>query len=191
MPEHAPIQNTKTRRNGISKAGFQSCKTKRAIPYPMRWHHDLLIQISLDPQIGLIDQHLEKQPTNIFIFVIHINRSRRIITAVTEPYDDNEIPSNALIVHRGETMGEPRRSNARLVWASRNVRVSTGDRMRVLTGLADHPEGIPLKGLAQLVQAGAADPFESILSLACCGVVAIDLSSPLRPESLVRLTPPG
>ena len=79
---------------------------------------------------------------------------------------------------------EPRFTTVRLIRACRRTLVSAGDRVRILHHLDEC-------GTARLVEAAgaaqtAADGVAAVLALACEGLVAVDISRPILPETPVR-----
>src|SRR4051794_38094464 len=79
---------------------------------------------------------------------------------------------------------EPRFTTVRLIRACRRTLVSAGDRVRILHHLDEC-------GTARLVEAAgaaqtAADGVAAVLALACEGLVAVDISRPILPETPVK-----
>ena len=79
---------------------------------------------------------------------------------------------------------EPRFTTVRLIQACRRTFVSAGDRVRILHHLDEC-------GTARLVEAAsvaqnAADGVAAVLALACEGLIAVDISRPILPETPVR-----
>jgi hypothetical protein len=79
---------------------------------------------------------------------------------------------------------EPRFTTVRLIQACRRTFVSAGDRVRILHHLDEC-------GTARLVEAAsvaqnAADGVAAVLALACEGLVSVDISRPILPETPVK-----
>jgi len=79
---------------------------------------------------------------------------------------------------------EPRFTTVRLIRACQRTFVSAGDRVRILHHLDEC-------GTARLVEAAgvaqnAMDGVAAVLALACEGLVAVDISRPILPETPVR-----
>ncbi|MCB8822727.1 hypothetical protein [Microvirga rosea] len=79
---------------------------------------------------------------------------------------------------------EPRFTTVRLIMACRRTLVTAGDRVRILHQLDEC-------GTMRLVDCAggatnAADGVAAVLSLACEGLIAVDISRPILPETPVR-----
>ncbi|MFE1602503.1 hypothetical protein [Methylobacterium sp. ID0610] len=82
---------------------------------------------------------------------------------------------------------EPRISTVRLVMACRRTFVSAGDRVRILHHLDESGTG-RLVECAAVVQ-NAADGVAAVLALAVEGLLAVDITRPIVPETPVRRRP--
>ncbi|MFJ7439634.1 hypothetical protein ACIQW5_18395 [Methylorubrum thiocyanatum] len=185
--DNSPCNTSKIAPAG--RPGFRSFKTSAPIAYPARWHRDLLIQASLDPRIEAI----EPVPDIIgdgsaFSIIVHIDATRRLITAVREPTVRRVgiIGLEEAVLPRSVVLAEPRCSDARAIWSMRRHQVTLGNRLRILRALEDQPDGMTLARTADLVRGGDIDPTEAVLALACAGLVDIDLRGPLAPSTPVR-----
>lgn len=168
--------------------GFKSYKTIRPIPYPSRWHRDLLIQATLDPAIEEIDHILPADARSGSLSLsVTANGLKVRVTAVREAEGLlRQSPDAAeILLTRSFVLAEPRASNARAVWATRNMTVKVGDRLRILVALADGRER-RISDLVSCIRDADADPFEAILSLVCRGDLAIDLRHGLHPDVCVE-----
>jgi hypothetical protein len=79
---------------------------------------------------------------------------------------------------------EPRFTTVRLVMACRRTPVTAGDRVRVLHQL-DECGTMRLVDCAGAVM-NSADGVAAVLALACEGLIAVDISRPILPETQVR-----
>jgi hypothetical protein len=79
---------------------------------------------------------------------------------------------------------EPRFTTMRLVTACRRSHVTAGDRVRILHQL-DECGTMRLVDCAGMAM-NAADGVAAVLALACEGLVAVDISRPILPETPVR-----
>jgi hypothetical protein len=91
----------------------------------------------------------------------------------------------SLVVTATDILREPRFGNVRDVWRYADRTVPIGIRLQVLKTLTD--EGpLPLTELLASVRSNV-DPAPSVMALACCGLIELDLDdSPLGPSTLVR-----
>jgi hypothetical protein len=79
---------------------------------------------------------------------------------------------------------EPRISTVRLIMACRRTTVSAGDRVRILHHLDECGTGRLVECAAMAIN--AQDGVAAVLALAVEGLVAVDLSRPILPETPVR-----
>ncbi|MBZ6078589.1 hypothetical protein [Microvirga puerhi] len=79
---------------------------------------------------------------------------------------------------------EPRLATVRLITACRRTPVTAGDRVRILHQL-DECGTMRLVDCASAAM-NAADGVAAVLALACEGLVAVDISRPILPETPVR-----
>ncbi|MCP1561413.1 UNVERIFIED_ORG: hypothetical protein M2438_000417 [Methylobacterium sp. SuP10 SLI 274] len=168
--------------------GFKSYKTIRPIPYPSRWHRDLLIQATLDPGVDEIDHiHPTDAGDGSLSLSMTANGSQVRVKAVRDAGGPlrQQPDADEILLTRSFVLAEPRASDARAVWATRNLKVKVGDRLRILVALADGRER-RISDLVSCIRDADADPFEAILSLACRGVLAIDLRHGLHPNVCVE-----
>jgi len=175
-----------------TRPGFSSFKTSAPVHYRHRWHRDALIQLTLDPAITQIDP--APLPgcdvsEGITALVAHrgpvamlVGLADRPVVVPADPVSD--LPFVALT--RREVLAEPRATTARMIWSARTTQVSPGDRLRVLQRLSEHPEGLPIAALESAITSPHHEPFDAILALACIGLVAIDATGHLVPETVVR-----
>lgn len=173
----------------VGRPGFRSFKTSAPIAYPARWHRDLLIQASLDPKIEAIEPVYDIfGDGSAFSIIVHIDATRRLITAVREPATRSVgiIGLEEAVLPRSVVLAEPRCSDARAIWSMRRHQVTPGNRLRILRALEEQPDGMTLARTADFVRGGDIDPTEAVLALACTGLVDIDLRGPLAPSTPVR-----
>lgn len=79
---------------------------------------------------------------------------------------------------------EPRFTTVRLIMACRRTVVTAGDRVRILHQL-DETGTMRLVDCASAVM-NSADGVAAVLALACEGLIAVDISHPILPETPVR-----
>jgi hypothetical protein len=79
---------------------------------------------------------------------------------------------------------EPRFSTVRLIMACKRTPVTAGDRVRILHQL-DESGAMRLVDSASAVM-NTADGVAAVLALACEGLIAVDISRPILPETQVR-----
>jgi len=175
------------------RPGFHSFKTSAPIHYPHRWHRDALIQLTLDPSITALapspisSSDLAEGVTAAFTAVYG---SVPVLLGLADGSTDDvfadvgDLPQ--LVLTRREVLAEPRATTARMIWSARKTQVSPGDRIRVLQRLSRHPSGLPISALEEAIASPHGDPIDAILALACVGLVAIDATGHLRPETVVR-----
>jgi hypothetical protein len=89
-----------------------------------------------------------------------------------------------LIETAASSRAEPRFTTMRLIMACKRTPVSAGDRVRVLHQLDE-------MGTMRLVDCASAvmntqDGVAAVLALACEGLIAVDISRPILPETQVR-----
>jgi hypothetical protein len=89
-----------------------------------------------------------------------------------------------LIETAASIRAEPRFTTMRLILACKRTPVSAGDRVRVLHQL-DEMGAMRLVDCASAVM-NTQDGVAAVLALACEGLVAVDISRPILPESQVR-----
>jgi hypothetical protein len=174
------------------RPGFRSYKTPQPIAYLQRWHRDILVQLTLDPNALRIEQGPGTRATEVFDLLVTTTGGVIRIFAFR---DDIEAPSlppggNCISLKRSSVLKEPRAANARAIWSMRKKIVSPADRLRVLLRLGDHPGGLPISDLLTCVLGPSTEPAEAILALACEGLVALSLDCPLVPDTTVRLCHP-
>jgi hypothetical protein len=84
----------------------------------------------------------------------------------------------------GDIRAEPRFTTIRLVMACKRTPVTAGDRVRILHQL-DEVGTMRLVDCASAAM-NAADGVAAVLALACEGLIAVDVSRPILPETQVR-----
>lgn len=169
--------------------GFRSFKTIGAIPYPQRWHRDLLIQATLDPAVAAIEQAASsprgQDPFEVFVYFAG---QRRRLIAVREASDFTmPCATDTTVLARSFVLSEPRCSTARGIWACRSTPVSHGDRFRILGLLDQHLSGLPLRRLMECVRSETVESVDVVLAVICAGQAEVETRSPLSPDMTVRL----
>lgn len=172
----------------IERPGFRSCKTVGAIPYPQRWHRDLLIQATLDPAVAAIEQAaLSQRGQDPFEVFVYLGGQRRRLIAVREASDfTTPCTTDTMVLARSFVLSEPRCSTARGIWACRNTSVSHGDRFRILELLDQNSSGLPLRRLMECVRSEVAESIDTVLAVICSGQAEIEIRCPLSPDITVR-----
>lgn len=168
--------------------GFKSFKTPIAIPYPCRWHRDFLIQATLDPAIAAINPH-ECGPHERFSIAVNTKSSTHVLTAVRDRshvVDENSHHTLNLIT-RSFVLAEPRCSTARAIWAARATQVAPRDRINILRMLGEQSDGVCLAAASDRITDHSIDAIQSIFALVCAGQIEIDISTPLSPDTHIRL----
>jgi hypothetical protein len=95
-----------------------------------------------------------------------------------------------LPLDRADLCAEPLASNCRKVWSCRRHRVDAGDRYRIIALMREEVR-LPLAEVCSEVRSGS-DPLSVISTLACEGVLALDLASaPLDARTAVALSAEG
>lgn len=190
-----PLHHTSTcARGGVTRPrserpGFRSFKTPAPVPYPQRWHRDLLVQATLDPAVTRIAPvPAEAQLHDPFMLFVWFGGRRRLLIAVRDQAADHSASSqpDSLVVTRSFVLQEPRCSVAREIWATRNVIVPPGDRIRILRELSEHAEGLPLSRLMDCIRGRETDPVEVVLALICAGQASVEARSHLSLDTTIR-----
>lgn len=179
---------------------FRSAKTPSAILAASRMHEDYLSLKSLDEDVssiaeapaGIVETPPGCEPD---YEVIDTGGRRTFVHVQVDPMDDSvkaalmDVASKALekgvayhVVGESWIGVEPRRRNARMVFASRRTKVSPGDRIRILHHL-DEQGKVPIIDLAKAV-AASTDAVECVLALVAEGSVMVEIDSTLAPETL-------
>lgn len=172
-----------------NRPGFRSFKTAESIVYPSRWHRDLLIQATLDPEIVSIEQAFrEKQDSYYFGIFVLVAGIRKLLVGVRDVNDLTSVdfPTDGVAVPRSYVLAEPRCSAARAIWSARSTLISPSDRVRILSLLSDRSDGVSLGLLASQLVGCERDPIAVVLALVCAGQAEIDISNSILPETLVR-----
>jgi hypothetical protein len=176
------------------KPGFSSCKTRSSIVYAQRWHRDLLIQLTLDAAVQQITANPGSASPEILDLLVETGAGVARLLAIRDEFVDpaGVKDQNCIRLHRSMVLKEPRLSNARLIWSMRKKIVPPADRLRILMRLQiAHDAGLPISTLIPCVAAGSIEAVDAILSLACEGLLSLDIDRPMAPETIVRIRPPG
>ncbi|KLK93101.1 hypothetical protein AA309_11110 [Microvirga vignae] len=176
-----------------NRPGFSSFKTgSDPIHYQHRWHRDALIQLTLDPTITAlrrISDPVSGLPSEISGALIAFHGSAPVLVGLADqaievkPSVVSGLPFVALT--RQEIRTDPRVTTARTIWSTRAIQVAPGDRIRILQRLTNQPAGLPILTLQEEVRSSAEDPINCILALVCDGLLSIDASRHLTPETIV------
>ncbi len=187
-------------RKGASKL-FVSAKTAGAIPVLSPAIGDALVLASLDTKvrsIGFIasarrgNEHVDLDVVVVqrgdrlfFMDVVAARRIRDLEDEGLALIALEEFELSPWIISAQTLLREPRYSNNQFVWQYNRHRVPTGLRKRILQVLAQQP--MQLGHLLKRV-GGDHGTCPAILSLACAGVLELDIASrPLDRMTLVRL----
>jgi hypothetical protein len=176
---------------------FKSVKCRRRIPFVAAVLHDHLIQQTLDRAVSAIDYIDATVAGPIGIDVRHIvvyRADRGFLQNVgTAREADASSHMQRIAAAHGmqietvaarDIVAEPRFTAARSVWAQRHVRVDLG--MRIAIGRELAADGPLLLDEVCVRVPGPRDPVAAIASLACEGVVHLDLSGGFGPHTIVR-----
>jgi hypothetical protein len=174
---------------------FRSVKTIKAIPVDNVLVRDALIRLTLDHTIVAIDYFEEIVSSDARIHADSIfaknARGRHLLEVLPAKRPTREVIELAQsmgiprwTVTDSELAEEPRRGNEREVWRHARRPVPVHMRMQILAELRRRGAVGMDELLASLV--GFPSPKESVLALACAGIVRIDLSrGPISPNTFV------
>lgn len=176
----------------VQKPGFSSCKTQAPIIYGQRWHRDMLVQLTLDAAVRQIKAGPGSASTEILDLLVETGAGVARLLAIRDEFVDPVGPEDQTCIRlrRSMVLKEPRLSNARLIWSMRKKIVPPADRLRILMRLqAAQAAGLPISALIPCVAAASIEAVDAILSLACEGLLSLDIDIPLVPETIVRIRP--
>lgn len=189
----APRQKEPQRRELITqRPGFRSCKTLAPILYVQRWHRDILIQLTLDAAVRRITAGPGSASSGILDLIVEMDTG---VVRLLGVRDELELPAAFedqvdICLRRSAVIQEPRMSNARIIWSMRKKIVPPADRLRILMRLQNAPsDGVAISALISCVNTSSIEPVDAVLSLACDGLLVLDIDSPLVPETMVRICP--
>ncbi|WP_147707577.1 hypothetical protein [Microvirga massiliensis] len=176
---------------------FTSFKTgEHRLSYKYRWECTGLIQMTFDSAIGALAPSpvplwdLPQGTTAAFHAVYR--KARVLLGFAHHPIDCTpgvigDLPF--VVLTRRVVLSEPRATTAQTIWKRRKVKVARDDRIRILRRLSEHPSGLSISDLEGDIRVSRAGPFDAILSLACTGLVCIDITGPLTPQTTLRCLP--
>lgn len=173
--------------NNTRHPGFMSFKTARPIPYALRWHRDLLIQVTLDPAIDEIDyEHPTSEGADSLNLRLIADGTAIRVTALrdSDGMPHLPVPHGEVLLQRSVVLADPRASDARAIWATRRLPIQIGDRLRILLAVSDGRQH-SISDLVPSIRDRGYDPFEAILSLVCRGDLEIDLRDGLQPDARI------
>lgn len=152
------------------------------------------LRVSADPAVFQVGDRVVEHRAD---FEIVRDGTPHLVDVLTDE-DLDKHPLRAALVHgsvsadgrpyiietAASIRAEPRFSTVRLIMACKRTPVTAGDRVRILHQLDE-------SGTMRLVDcAGAvmntADGVAAVLALACEGLIAVDISRPILPETQVR-----
>lgn len=180
---------------------FMSPKCRSPVPDRGGIGHDLLVQLSLDPEISEIG-HLDQVAMDdllVDVDAITIRRDDGVCFAIDceglrrggDSVDDALVWVAAgmmgferLPVTRADVMAEPGFANARAVWSYRDCTIDPRMKFEIVTLL--HEDG-PLRfhEVCQRVP-GPRDPVATIFAMCCANLIEIDLGEMLDQHTFVR-----
>jgi hypothetical protein len=169
---------------------FMSAKTISAIPVYRADLYDALIQISLDARVRSIELSTDGIPVPTPGAVVVVTDNGRFgldlgpEEPAAKPHGVSARSGLPPYLPAADVALEPRRSNARLLWAYRTQPVALALRMQILGLLADGP--LPLRDLLPAIRTHA-DPAAAVFALACQDLIELDLlTTPVGPSTIVR-----
>lgn len=180
-------------RRSDERPGFSSFKTKAPLHFTKRWHRSVFIYATLDPSVTLLAPSpvpLSELPSAVAAACLVVYRGSSVILGLADaaidlaPATVRDWQFAALARH--QALGDQALANACAIWECRRLRVAPADRFRVLQRLRDNPVGISIQDLANVVRSQRGAEAELLLSMACAGLVSIELSRPLTPETVVK-----
>jgi hypothetical protein len=176
---------------------FSSAKTVVPIPIVDALTHDRLVHLALDCDVLAIDIAELRTGRSLPVRVIVAQRPSGLYAQDIEAVRAD--PSHAAVeaLHHAmrssglmiETVSlrairaEPRFGGEQEIWAQRHLRVDPGTRFAVLRALAEGP--MRAGDLCDLM-IGPLNPVNAIASLACSGVLHLDLSRGFSPATTVH-----
>ena len=162
--------------------------------------HDLLVQLTLDPEVRVIDllDRVERDGGSLQVGAITIQTAKEGFlldfdaTRIARSADEHRLVSRAVAeagffpveVTAKQIMMEPRFGAARAVWSHRRIAVPASMRLALIKEL-DESGPLPLHEICLRVP-GPIDPVGAICALACAGELEFDLREGLLPATIVR-----
>ncbi|APG12031.1 hypothetical protein BKD09_27210 [Bradyrhizobium japonicum] len=187
----------------LSQAGkFSSVKCGGSVPMRHPLMRDALQQAALDPAIRSIDYLptiptvpstwdvdaivIERDGCRYYLDIVEARPRRTIAQRLMVAQALLDLGLRPLVRTESDVMREPRCTNARTVFEYASRPVDVGLRLQILGALTDDG-AMPLGELLSRLRSHR-DPVAAVMSLACNGVVELDLDSmPLGPRTVTRL----
>jgi hypothetical protein len=181
---------------------FVTHKCPTPIPVASALHHDMLVQLSLDPAIERLQYvaaaSVAGQSVAVDAIVAHRFGVRRFVdipeARPTLPIDElglylmavSGLGAEALEMSADAIRDEPRLTNAREIWAHRTTSLPFADRCAILKAVGEG-RAVTVRELERQVDLHV-PVLAAICALACEGCVDIEFTSwPLGESSLVRV----
>ena len=165
---------------------FKSVKAPLPIPYRYRWHHQALVQLSLDPTVDAIaclDGPAGTEMEHLTLVVLLAGKWTVFSTArdclVPQGYEFRRLV-------RDEVLEAPANKGAQAIWSHRKEPVSLEARMTAMDFLHENG-GSSIEEFVRSVETVMEGDALSILRLICEGVVEIDMVTAIVPDTMVRL----
>lgn len=178
--------------------GFQSFKTKKAIPYPRRWHRDLLLLNTFDPLVLAMEPHSLPErdiPATLeFAFKTNHAEKGRALVIVGDAWPSGLVAGAVEVivsVTRGNMHYHPHLELVRSIWSKKRLTLDPGDRYRLISEVAANDEGRALGDLIAICRSDHLDPVHQILCLVANGYLQFDLNKGLAADTQIRTCNPS
>lgn len=169
---------------------FASPKSRDKVTYRRRWHADGLKQLSLEEQVKSLRSYRGKlaYPGGVETLVKAELAEGTVYVGYAEtPCDISTFNDKPFLVFtKADVECEPRCTTVRAIWSCRQTIIDPADRIRVLTRLASHPDGLPIEALSRLVRWSAEEPVHAIMAMVVEGVLSTGTDQPISPEMVIR-----
>jgi hypothetical protein len=199
-------------RNDESRPGFRTNALRRtrcaqarirdvpeAVPTTLSKADQFAIQLLLDPHVRALEFRtslsFSGREVQIQMFVADLDEGSRVAFDIIDGRPYRNLDAEGLLLLALESHGiriieidyaaidaEPRASNTRRLWSYREHRVPAPVRAAVDRALAAR-QRLTIQSLGSII--GSRDPIQTIGALVSQGVLAIDPSKPLGPNSVI------
>ncbi len=191
-----------SRAGALQRTRFVQTRTRdvpEAVPTSLSKADEFAIQLLLDPHVTALEFRtslsFSGREVQIQMFVADLDEGGRVAFDIIDERPYRDLDAEGLLLLALESRGiriieidhaaidaEPRASNTRRLWSAREHRVPAPVRAAVDRALAAR-QRLTVQSLASII--GLRDPMPTIGALISQGVLAIDLSRPLGPSSVV------
>jgi hypothetical protein len=187
-------------RNGRAQPGFFTFKSTRPVPVRGPLSEDLLVQASLDPSVERIGYcaalTIEGRAVPIEAPIFHREDGACVVAVLDEPNPDRDPDADrvaaAIAAHSmrlravtpADVMREPLATTARVIWRQRHTPVDLAMRLAFSHAMADVPS-LTVDELCRAVP-GPRNPVPQLMTLACAGLLRIDLAHGFNGNTPVR-----